>query len=101
MLNTPQQSRVRWKPGTFCSIPTCTENPQIPIIESLCRRHLYPDTSLPVSLTITFLAEGAFNKLYTVSASTDSPDSPELKGYVFRVSLPVEPFDKTTSEVAG
>ncbi|RPB04453.1 hypothetical protein L873DRAFT_1799330 [Choiromyces venosus 120613-1] len=100
MLNTPQQPRVRWKPGTFCSIPTWTETPQIPIIESLCRRHLYPDTPLPVSLTITFLADGAFNKLYTVSASTDSSDSPELKVYVFRVSLPVEPFYKTTSEVA-
>jgi len=100
MLNTPRQPRVRWEPGTFCSTPTWTENPQIPIIESLCRRHLYPDTSLPVSLTITFLAEGAFNKLYTVSASPHSSDSSELKAYVFRVSLPVEPFYKTTSEVA-
>ncbi|RPA96351.1 hypothetical protein L873DRAFT_1773048 [Choiromyces venosus 120613-1] len=100
MLNTPQQPRVRWKPGIFSPIPTWTENPQISVIESLCRRHLYPDTPLPVSLTITFLAEGAFNKLYTVSASTDSSDSPELKVYVFRVSLPVEPFYKTTSEVA-
>ncbi|RPA89054.1 hypothetical protein L873DRAFT_1823550 [Choiromyces venosus 120613-1] len=100
MLNTPQQPRVRWKPGMFSAIPTWTENPQITIIESLCRRHLYLDTPLPVSLTITFLAEGAFNKLYAVSASTDSSDSPELKVYVFRVSLPVEPFYKTTSEVA-
>ncbi|RPA96361.1 hypothetical protein L873DRAFT_1694551 [Choiromyces venosus 120613-1] len=100
MLNTPQQPRVRWKPGVFCSIPTWTENPQIPIIESICRRHLYPKTPLPISLTITYLAEGAFNKLYTVSVSTDSSDSPELKVYVFRVSLPVEPFYKTTSEVA-
>ncbi|RPA88715.1 hypothetical protein L873DRAFT_1824142 [Choiromyces venosus 120613-1] len=99
MLNT-QQPRVRWKPGVFCSIPTWTENPQIPIIESICRRHLYPKTSLPISLTIIYLAEGAFNKLYTVSASTDSSDSSELKAYVFRVSLPVEPFYKTTSEVA-
>ncbi|RPA98189.1 hypothetical protein L873DRAFT_1808800 [Choiromyces venosus 120613-1] len=70
MLNTPQQ-------------------PRIPIIESLCRRHLYPKTPLPVSLTITYLAEGAFNKLYMASASTDSSDSPELKVYVFRVSLPI------------
>ncbi|RPA89452.1 hypothetical protein L873DRAFT_1822816 [Choiromyces venosus 120613-1] len=99
MLNT-QQPRVRWKPGVFCSMPTWTKNPQIPIIESICRRHLYPKTPLPISLTITYLAEGAFNKLYTVSASTDSSDSPELKAYVFRVSLPVEPFYKTTSEVA-
>ena len=85
-------------PGTFCPTPAWTENPQVPIIESLCRRHLYPNPSLPVSLTITYLAEGAFNKIYTVSASTDS--SPEPKAYIFRASLPVEPFYKTTSEVA-
>ena len=82
----------------FLSNSRLDRRPQIPIIELFCRRHLYINTSLPVSMTITYLAEGAFNKLYTVSASTDP--SPKAKAYVFRVSLPVEPFYKTTNEVA-
>ena len=62
-------------------------HPDIHIIKLLSRHHL----QIPawVHLSITFLARGAFNKLYAISTS-----------YVFRVTLPVEPFYKTASEVA-
>ena len=46
-----------------------------------------------------FLAEGAFNKVYTIVTSDDAGVESQLP-YVFRTTLPVEPFYKTASEVA-
>ena len=71
-------------------------DPDISIIESLSRNHL--QTPAECGLNVTFLAKGGFNKVYTVAASYDGID-PQLS-YVFRVTLPVEPFYKTASEVA-
>jgi hypothetical protein len=48
---------------------------------------------------VAFLAEGAFNKLYTIT-QTSKADGDQPNAYIFRVSLPVEPFYKTASEVA-
>ena len=71
--------------------------PNISIIESLSRSHLQISTGH--SLNVTFLAEGAFNKLYTISTSDDDDVERQLP-CVFRVTLPVEPFYKTAGEVA-
>jgi hypothetical protein len=52
------------------------------------------------------LPGGGFNKVYTVSASGDNDgdgdgeDVASQLPYIFRVTLPVEPFYKTASEVA-
>ena len=72
-------------------------DPEISIIESLSRNHL----QIPVdhSLTATFLAQGAFNRVYTIATSDGDGVVSQLP-YVFRVTLPVEPFYKTASEVA-
>jgi aminoglycoside phosphotransferase len=72
-------------------------DPDISIIKFLSRNHL----QIPAEhhLNVTFLAEGAFNKLYTIATSNGGDVESRLP-YVFRVTLPVEPFYKTASEVA-
>ena len=77
--------------------PRWPADPDISIIESLSRNHL----QIPVEhdITVTFLAQGAFNKVYTISTSDGGGVESQLP-YVFRVTIPVEPFYKTASEVA-
>ena len=72
-------------------------DPDVSIIESLSRNHL----QIPAehNLTATFLAQGAFNKVYTIITSDSGGVESQLP-YVFRVTIPVEPFYKTASEVA-
>ena len=43
------------------------------------------------------LAEGTLNKLYAISTSGDNVVESQLS-YVFRVTIPVEPFYKTASK---
>jgi aminoglycoside phosphotransferase (APT) family kinase protein len=90
MPSTKRQPHLFWKAGLWGPIPTWTKSPDLSIIESLSRRYL---SSIAPVLAVEFLGEGAFNKLYTIA-------TPDRKAYVFRVSLPVEPFYKTVSEVA-
>ncbi|KAL4942001.1 phosphotransferase enzyme family-domain-containing protein [Aspergillus oleicola] len=71
--------------------PTWTATPDILAIQGLAAESLSLQNS---AVTAAFHAEGAFNKLYTITA----PDLPHR--YLMRVSLPVEPFFKTESEVA-
>ncbi|KAF8421198.1 hypothetical protein EV426DRAFT_609617 [Tirmania nivea] len=61
-------------------------------------------------LSISFLAQGAFNKLYTVTLNSAAHELPEssipcaqgarIRSFVLRISLPVDPIYKTLSEVA-
>jgi len=78
-------------------VPRWLESPDTIVIETLCRTHLQLPAHYQVA--VTFLDEGAFNKLYTIAISDRDTDldSPQ---YVFRVISPVEPFYKTASEVA-
>ena len=68
------------------------------VVEAISRRHLFPHAdSAAVELTVRFLAEGSFNKVYTADTKTTSI----VKSYIFRVTLPVEPGDKVRNEVAA
>jgi len=78
-------------------VPRWPVDPDISVIESLSRNCL--KILIERRLNVIFLAEGAFNKLYTISISSDGGVESRLP-YVFRVTLPVEPFYKTASEVA-
>ena len=51
-----------------------------------------------MEVTVKFLAEGAFNKAYTINTKTTSDAT--VKSYIFRATLPVEPGDKVRNEVA-
>jgi hypothetical protein len=87
-----------WRVEATYTAPRWMVVPDISDIEAIARHHLFPnaDRSSAEELTVTFLAEGSFNKTYTVDTKTKSL----LKSYVFRVSLPVEPGDKVRNEVA-
>lgn len=66
-------------------------------IRSIIKHHLASKLPNPLhdgSLDISFFAEGAFNKLYLISYAGHQTE------YLLRVTLPVEPYFKTESEVA-
>lgn len=50
------------------------------------------------SIWVEFLAEGGFNRVYTVH--TVNKVTKHITEYVFRIALPVDPYFKTESEVA-
>ncbi|KAG6875162.1 hypothetical protein C0992_004936 [Termitomyces sp. T32_za158] len=89
--------RIRWETGIMYSKPLWTLPPDIGVIENISRHHLLPHSNRSLEeLTVSFLTEGAFNKIYTVDIKTSSL----VKSYIFRVALTVEPGDKVRSEVA-
>ncbi|KAG7285357.1 hypothetical protein NEMBOFW57_009983 [Staphylotrichum longicolle] len=65
------------------------ESERSPIRRILCQR--FPDFA---DAEIKYFAKGTFNRLYSLTNSTWN------KAYLFRVSIPVEPFFKTESEIA-
>lgn len=89
---------LRWS-GGYYEGPVWPQEREINIdvVRSLAKKHLLGVATGPLdelTLEVSFFAEGAFNKLYQISA-------PELpSSYLLRVTLPVEPFFKTESEVA-
>ena len=87
-----QAQVIVWTKNLFDSEPVWPRDPDSSVISTIARRHLrIPAGS---SISVTFSTEGAFNKLYTI-------ESPYISNYyIFRVTLPVESFYKTASEVA-
>ena len=92
LMSSSTPLNVVWNNNLFDSEPVWAREPDPSVISTLARDHLGISESTPVS--VNFFRQGAFNKLYTIQ-------SPNLsKSYIFRVTLPVEPFYKTASEVA-
>ncbi|KNG48669.1 kinase-like protein [Stemphylium lycopersici] len=71
--------------------PKWAVNPSVDFIAEIVRRELNVRQSDPC--VVEFLAEGAFNKVYTITCG-------DKQDYIVRVSLPVEPHFKTMSEAA-
>ena len=85
-----KQLGLEWVAGTFGLEPRWTAEPNITKVESLARKHLKLEQN--ASCNVTFHAQGAFNKLYKITTEA---------GYsLMRVTLPVDPYNKTNSEVA-
>ena len=78
---------LKWMKTTFSLEPRWT----VEVDQELIKRELRSKLVMN-HLDIEFLAQGALNKVYTVRAHD--------KAFVLRVSLPVDPGWKTTSEVA-
>lgn len=78
--------------------PRWTVEPELDALERLARRTL--DLATDARCRVAFLAQGGFNKIYTVTASSSSASAAGKESYVLRVSLPVDPGHKTLSEVA-
>jgi aminoglycoside phosphotransferase len=85
-LRNVQQLGLEWERSPFGIEPKWTAEPSIAIIKTLASQ------ALECGCAVAFLAEGAFNKVYSVDCSKGA--------YVFRVALPVAPQVKTLSEVA-
>jgi len=68
-------------------------DPDLSAIERVCRRHLgIADDGTEDGLKAVFHADGAFNKLYRVDTNRGA--------FMLRVSLPVDPRNKTAGEAA-
>ncbi|KAH7095644.1 kinase-like domain-containing protein [Paraphoma chrysanthemicola] len=94
MPPTISQHGLKWKRELFGDIePSWTVEPDVEALTKLVRDELNvrDDTAYEVK----FLAQGAFNKVYTIQIGNES----EIK-HISRVCLPVQPCFKTMSEVA-
>jgi aminoglycoside phosphotransferase len=80
---------LEWVSTLTGFVPRWTVEPSIGVLAQLILPYLPK-----ASTNISFLAEGGFNKLYTVQCI------PAAESLVIRVSLPVYPGYKTASEVA-
>lgn len=70
--------------------PRKSKKPSREQIERIPRERLHLDEA--TDRTVTFLAQGGFNKLYAIDATA--------RRWVMRVALPVDPHRKTASEVS-
>ncbi|KAF3267085.1 hypothetical protein TWF128_010041 [Orbilia oligospora] len=88
---------IEWRSGLFGSQPVWKVEPSIDIVTDIMRSKIQEisqheesnENSMP---TATFLGGGAFNKLYLMNRYKSS--------WILRLTLPVDPYYKTVSEVA-
>ena len=88
--------RICWETDIFFEQPVWCTEPGVQNIKTVVLPYL--QASGFTNPTVTFFAEGAFNKLYTIHAV--DPDFGVEQSFIFRVALPVHPYYKTESEVA-
>ncbi|KAI9668025.1 MAG: hypothetical protein M1821_000845 [Bathelium mastoideum] len=81
------QTGLRWVQNTFSWQPQWTMQPKLSAI-----KYEVAKTTHNQHADVSFLAQGAFNKIYNVEAGKEA--------LIIRVSLPVDPHYKTESEVA-
>ena len=86
----PNQAGIEWVEEMLGLEPRWTKEPDVDIIASIARTHLSCDEG--ASLEISFYAQGSFNKVYEITSANMI--------CMMRVSLPVDPYYKTESEVA-
>ncbi|OJD30497.1 kinase-like protein [Diplodia corticola] len=94
------KGKVIWEynPWSTSYDPKWTAEPDVEAIRNIARIH-YKILELPNdNVTVEFLAEGSFNKAYTVT-STDNVTG-ALHECIFRCYLPIAPWYKLQSEVA-
>lgn len=89
-LEEQESLGLKWVQNTFSTEPRCTTEIDLESIQ----RTIKESKSINATKTVqvSFLAQGALNKLYTVRTHDET--------LIMRVSLPVDPYWKTSSEVA-
>ncbi|KAK1584956.1 phosphotransferase enzyme family-domain-containing protein [Colletotrichum navitas] len=90
MMSRPTRDGLAWEDGGFELEPRWTREPSVTAIEKVCRQQL--NIQGADNCDVSFYSAGAFNKLYLVQTSGNK--------VLMRVSLPVDPGDKTRGEVA-
>ena len=91
------QPQFIWESGIWGPIPRWLSLPDVAAIESVARKQIR--LSAGDHISVTFFAEGAFNKLFTITVS-NSGSTLGTPQYIFRATAPVEPFFKIAGEVA-
>lgn len=87
----PNQEGLEWVEGDWGEQqPQWTKEPSLEVVLKVACLHL--GLASTQGSTISFLSQGGFNKLYKITSS--------IGDFVMRVSLPVDPHYKTSSEVA-
>ena len=92
-----EHNRLKWSGSGFTRRPVWPRNPDLAVIKRLAKKHLLsmlPSHFDDANFHVQFFAEGSFNKLYRVSYATHP------LSYMFRVTLPTDPYFKVESEVA-
>ena len=90
------EGRLRWG-GVDADEPIWPFEPELSSIRAIATKYLAKAVGATfdeTSLDARFFAEGLYNKLYLLSY----PNHPQE--FLFRVSLPIDPFSKIESEVA-
>ena len=72
--------------------------PDLHAIEEIAQPYIHVITPGWTIASVRFLAQGAFNKVYTITARNQ--DTCPLKDYIFRVALPIYSHYKVESDVA-
>ncbi|CAH0045876.1 unnamed protein product [Clonostachys solani] len=86
-------SRIKWTVGNN-SYPIWPSDPDTSIIGEIAASAL----GIPAdSLSVRFLDDGAYHKIYDITQTNSSPTS---VAYIFRVAVPVDPVYKMESEMA-
>lgn len=99
MPSPPKDTYLVWKDELFGWEPAWAVDPSINAVTTIAKNVLktriktQPDEdSRQESVQANHLAQGAFNKLYSIQTSNET--------YVMRIALPVDPGFKTDSEAA-
>ncbi len=95
MSSKPPQHGLEWKYELFDVIPSWTVEPDMAVAKAIAVRHL---AVTPSSYEIKLFSTGAFNKLFLLHPLDDTDGT--FESFIMRVSLPVDPYFKTASEVA-
>lgn len=90
MESSGRASDIEWIEVLDGYEPRWTRDPSLSAITSLARKRLCLTPS--ARCDVAFFSQGGFNKLYSIDTGSGS--------YMMRVALPVEPAQKTLSEVA-
>lgn len=90
-MSTSPRDGIVWDDLGWALEPKWASEPSIEAIQATCRRVLQLDASDDCS--VSFMAEGAFNKVYLVEDNCE-------RRWAFRVSLPVDPHLKVAGEAA-
>ncbi|MCJ1405896.1 hypothetical protein MMC11_009126 [Xylographa trunciseda] len=93
-----QKSIMRWRSRQLQYLPYWIVNPDLQLILDTIKPALTVLRLDAAESTITWLAEGALHKVYTVS--TKCLETGQEKRFVLRIALPVYPYYKVESDVA-
>ena len=89
-LEEQESLGLKWVQNTFSTEPRWTTEIDLESIQRIIKESKSINATKTVQ--VSFLAQGALNKLYTVRTHDET--------LIMRVSLPVDPYWKTSSEVA-